>query len=55
MVLSIKDITPLIPDLTAPDIAFPIFVPKAENVFFIPFHMLPKKLPILLNTFLIPL
>ena len=55
IVLSINDITPFIPVLTAPDIASPILVPKLEKVFFIPFHMLLKKLPILLNTFFIPL
>lgn len=33
IVFSINEITPLIPVLTAPEIAFPILVPKFENVF----------------------
>lgn len=47
--------TPLIPDLTASEIAFPILVPKFEKVFLILFQILEKKLPILLNTLVIPL
>lgn len=41
--------SPLIPDLTAPLIAFPILVPMLENLSLIVFHNPPKKLPIPLN------
>ena len=53
IVFSISVMTPLIPFFTAPEIASPILVPKAENVFLIPSQIPPKKLPILLKIFLI--
>ena len=46
IVFSINAITPLRPVLTAPEIAFPILVPKLVNVFFISFHIFLKKVPI---------
>ena len=48
-VFSIIPNNPLIPDLTAPLIAFPILVPMFENLSLIVFHNPPKKLPILLK------
>ena len=55
IVFSINEITPLIPVLTAPEIAFPILVPKLVNVFFMFLQIPLKKFPILLKIFLIPL
>ena len=45
--------TPLIPDLTAPLMALPIFVPNLLNVELIVFQSPLKKAPQPLNTFLI--
>ena len=51
IVLSINDITPLMPDLTADDMASPIDVPSFENLFLILSQIPPKKSTIGENTF----
>ena len=55
IVLSINEITPLIPVFTALEMALPMLVPKLEKESFILCHIPLKKLPILLNTLVIPL
>ena len=50
IVLSINDITPLMPDLTADDMASPIDVPSFENLLLILSQMPPKKSTIGENT-----